>query len=126
MHTQGHEPGPCRFLKRLSLSWALSLVISTSKTVRLEGSRCMGLTGCQRRFVPMLVALLGAASGGLAGAAADVLSEIVLKRMDSTAKLRCNAPAGPLSYLGCLTPGSLLLTAHGHINVWLPARIHSP
>ncbi|CAK0782799.1 hypothetical protein CVIRNUC_005994 [Coccomyxa viridis] len=40
------------------------------------------------RFVPMLVALLGAASGGLAGAAADVLSEIVLKRMDSTAKLR--------------------------------------
>ena len=36
----------------------------------------------------MLVALLGAASGGLAGAAADVLSEIVLKRMDSTAKLR--------------------------------------
>ena len=49
----------------------------------------MGLTACQRRFVPMLVALLGAASGGLADAAADVLSEIVLKRMDSTAKLRC-------------------------------------
>lgn len=42
----------------------------------------------QCRFVPMLVALLGAASGGLGGAAADVLSEIVLKRMDSTAKLR--------------------------------------
>ena len=53
----------------------------------------------------MLVALLGAASGGLAGAAADVLSEIVLKRMDSTAKLRCQAPAGTLSYLECLTPG---------------------
>ena len=36
----------------------------------------------------MLVTLLGAASGGLAGAAADVLSEIVLKRIHSTAKLR--------------------------------------
>ena len=65
----------------------------------------------------MLVALLGAASGGLAGAAADVLSEIVLKRMDSTAKLRCQAPAGPLSYLECLTPGPLLVTCHGQISV---------
>ncbi len=51
----------------------------------------------------MLVALLGAASGGLAGAAADVLSEIVLKRMDSTAKLRC----APHQSFTCLT------TCHG-------------
>ena len=61
------NPGLVRLLKRLSLSWALSLGISTSKTVRLEGSRCMGLTACQRRFVPMLVALLGAASWGPGG-----------------------------------------------------------
>ena len=42
-----------------------------------------------RRFVPVLVALLSGASSGLAGAAADVLAEIVLKRMDPAAKLRC-------------------------------------
>ncbi|CAL8470725.1 g10267 [Coccomyxa elongata] len=40
------------------------------------------------RFVPVLVALLSGASSGLAGAAADVLSEIVLKRMEPEAKLR--------------------------------------
>ncbi len=44
-----------------------------------------------RRFVPVLVALLSGASSGLAGAAADVLSEIVLKRMEPEAKLRCSA-----------------------------------
>ncbi len=44
------------------------------------------------RFVPMLVALLSGASSGLAGAAADVLAEIVLKRMDPAAKLRCSIP----------------------------------
>ena len=41
------------------------------------------------RFVPVLVALLSGASSGLAGAAADVLAEVVLKRMDPAAKLRC-------------------------------------
>jgi hypothetical protein len=42
------------------------------------------------RFVPVLVALLSGASSGLAGAAADVLAEVVLKRMDPAAKLRCS------------------------------------
>ncbi len=41
------------------------------------------------RFVQVLVALLSGATSGLAGAAADVLAEIVLKRMDAAAKLRC-------------------------------------
>ena len=74
----------------------------------------------------MLVALLGAASGGLAGAAADVLSEIVLKRMDSTAKLRCNAPAGTLLHLECLTPDLFLLTVYRRLDVCLPARTKRP
>lgn len=45
-------------------------------------------TVCACRFVPLLVALLSGASSGLAGAAADVLAEIVLKRMEASAKLR--------------------------------------
>lgn len=36
----------------------------------------------------MLVTLLSEASSSLAGAAADVLTEVVLKRMDAAAKLR--------------------------------------
>ncbi len=39
-----------------------------------------------------MVALLSGATSGLAGAAADVLTEIVLKRMDAAAKLRCVLP----------------------------------
>lgn len=38
--------------------------------------------------MPVLVLLLSGASSSLAGAAADVLAEIVLKRMDAAAKLR--------------------------------------
>jgi hypothetical protein len=48
----------------------------------------INLTYPAHRFVPLLVALLSGASIGLAGAAADVLTEIVLKRMDASAKLR--------------------------------------
>ena len=106
------NPGLLQSLMLLSLPCALSWRISTLKAVRLVRSRATGLTACQRRFVPMLVALLGAASGGLAGAAADVLSEIVLKRMDSTAKLRCKAPADTQFHLEFLTR-PLLLTVHG-------------
>ena len=51
------------------------------------------------RFVQVLVALLSGATGGLAGAAADVLAEIVLKRMDAAAKLRCALPSGQRAFM---------------------------
>jgi hypothetical protein len=51
-----------------------------------------------RRFVPLLVALLSGGSSGLAGAAADVLAEIVLKRMEASAKLRSTLPC-PVDFL---------------------------
>ncbi len=49
----------------------------------------------------VLVALLSGAAGGLAGAAADVLAEIVLKRMDAAAKLRCALSAGSTGVYDC-------------------------